>query len=254
MSNNFENLIYNKIIHNSEILIDKLNSEFNHLPLLGRLTALVYSTAFTLDLIFPDKKYNNFDLNSVLDLVAETIIRSQKLIIEGVENQHAIIDDVFFEEQINSSLFFFKGMNYDKDFLLKEIEHFTNERKIVMAVFVAEKKPIFYYNAFINIYIFPFFNCDFNKEKMKEIRKKLDLNEDFINSKNDFTIIFHQANTEMIENLSSELFLNTIKYLKDGSIPNLGNKFMGDKYKDENKNCYVATLAYGDINHPRVEF
>jgi hypothetical protein len=231
----FVNIVLDKILENYSILIDELQSNFIKLPVTGRVTAITLSTAITLDLLFLNKKYTGFDIDSLLETITDFIIRNQNLIIAGTNYQEAILDDIFFEQQISESLNNFKELNFNRSLVLHEVNSLIDEHNTVVAITIAKLNPLFYYNAFISLYIFPFINSlENSEEKIKLIKEKLDSNSDFVNSKNDFTIPMNKIICAIIKNLSSDMFLNSVKPFKIASKLDIKNE-------NENKNNNITT-------------
>lgn len=243
MINNLVDHVYGKILSNSNILINELANNFSGVTITGRLFCIIYSTALTLDLTFPNKSYKNFDIDLLLDLVVETVNKSQKLINDGVSKQNSLLQDEFFEEQLNLALNYSFTINYDKEMLLNDIKIFLNERNRISKAFTEKRETLFYYNCFINFYVFAYINSIENShEKINIIIQNLDCNNDFTYSKNKFVIEFHKICSRIYDEVASMDYMVLVNVMHNGYIK-----------KQENKNCYIATLAYGDINHPQVE-
>lgn len=251
MTNKFEQIVFDKIVENSTILYNELESKIGKISKTGLITTLSFSASITLDLIFQNKNYNNFDIDLLFELIVEQINKNKTLDYKPFKD--SLFVDSFFENEMNTSLSYFNDLNYHKDFLSKDIDSFTQENLISKMNTLAgiqnpEKKvnPIFNYNSFISFYIFPLINTIENsKEKFDKIKNKLNSNPFFIENKNHYTTVIGNIQSTMIRNHSKIDFITAVKEFKGQRIA---------EEKKTSKNCYIATLVYNDIEHPNVEY
>lgn len=134
--------------------------------------------------------------------------------------------------------------NFDLNEIKKKFEDFINY------LFITLDKPELYYQIYINLYMQPMIGSDYKSvichEKIVALK--------YIAIKNN-----------RLDEGKFMILLNELKTITDNEFNKSMEDFFLSQYfrlshinlkKEEHptKNCYIATLAYGDINHPKVEF
>lgn len=244
MNNSFEYKVFLKIHENSAIILETFVDNSIKFPSNAIITSLSYSTAITLDLLFPNYNYGRFNIDFLLDLVTQQVEDSRKVIYDNIIH-NTDFKDIFFSSQNTYSIEFFKNSKYTKEMLLADVNIFTEEFTLIkMNALLSTGKSMFDYNTFISFLVFPTITSLENyKERCDIIKAKLDSNTFFTNSKNNFKILFAEIRISLIKSHSEEDFFKAVKTFKN--MPSA---------KTNNKNCYIATLVYEDIDHPKVMF
>ncbi|WP_445722690.1 CFI-box-CTERM domain-containing protein [Flavobacterium sp.] len=247
----FEYILALKIFENACIFIENSNISTYKYSRSAVITATTLSASISLNLLFPNKNYENFDLDYLIEHINIFIQDYNKSVELEIVTEN-IFDDDFFLKQTNLSQVYWQRNDDFKKLIIKDIEEFGNELTLNKSMSILNlnnsKKgtsTFFCYNIYISLFIYPLINGTENsKERINLIKEKLKENNFFLNSKNNFTIFLNNNIAIITSKHSEPEFIDAIKSFK---------KPINQKTKNSNPNCYIATLAYGDINHPNVE-
>lgn len=247
MTQNFQKLIFNKILENSSTFVSKVEMSFKDLTPAGKATAINFSAAITLNLIFTNNKYGNFDIDLLYEELSKEIERRKS---GEVMRSQILFNDSYYIEQLNHSNRIFNNSNTDSKSIKKEIDSFLIEIMLNFADALQNhnRKPFFPFNAFISLFIYPFVNSSEEKDNLIEnFKTKLKSDKSFIEIEDTVTILINELMGELMNNHTNDSSLiNAVKMFK------ASNNTI--KKEETSKNCYVATLVYEDIDHPNVEF
>ena len=246
MNDNFESIVSNKIMENSNLLFENLSTNFYEISAAGKASIITFSAAKTLDLLFQNKNYGKFDLELLYELLSKKIEYNKPIKAQKIENN--LLHDLFYLEQLNLANQNFVNRRINNNDVENDINSFLAEFVLgfmdsMKNLNTPSEKTFFQFNIFISLYIYPLINSDENGKSLeKTIKNKLINDKEFLDKKDNFNIVFDSTVANMIRNHSEVDFITAIKIFKGTYVP-----------KVENKNCYIATLVYDDINHPNVE-
>lgn len=246
MKENIESLVFGKIVENADFLADGFKNNFIPLPKISFTTALTASAALSLDLIFPNQNYRNFDIDLLFQLLAKRINKSKIIEIDFKTND--IFGDVFFVSKLNKSYENIKLTEFTADLLKQDINKFINESLIMKmsSLTVPNSNKFYPFNSFISFFVYPLINTINNSEtEISEIIKKLETNTFFIDNKVLYRSLLPSIHGAMIRN---HTFGDLTVALRE-----LNGTLKQPDAQTVEKNCYIATVAYGNIEHPNVE-
>jgi len=229
-------LISNKIILFNDFAIEFIENNVKKLTPAGKYQVYLLTSAIVFNRLraidaFNTNKINTDDLTTTVLDNAINKFQEYKLIHDKVYNtfkhSSAIIQGSINRE--NRSFF-----NNSLDLLRKKsiltIMEFNNELNNKSRLDI----------IYLNLFVFPFINTNLEYEELNSVKRSyLNIIDrlDYFELNN-----FNQKITELINIMSNKL--NEDSYF----ISNMSGKGVGSK------NCYIATLVYNDIEHPKVEF
>jgi|AGTN01.1.fsa_nt_gi hypothetical protein len=166
-----------------------------------------------------------------------------EIIIGGVSKYVFAQHDYF-----NSSYTVEKWMNYSlykncETFFKNSTEDIKLKSQKLIGKFLIDMEHGIVSNIYINLYKYPFFDIELSREEQKSI-KYVYLGREASGS--DIYICEHLDDD--INEIAKQI---TIKLQNDTW---LFSQLRSIKSTQTNKNCYIATMVYEDINHPKVEF
>lgn len=248
MTEQIQKIIINKILENSSIFINKLEMGCKDLTAAGRASAINFSAAITLNMIFSDDDFNNSeDLTLILQKLSDEIeLRKTK----KYEDNYFLFENATFAELLDTSNNNFSNLKITPIILKKEIVSLKQEF-LVSLVLNSTENSFLFFNTLISLYISPFINSnEENLELFHKIQTDLKKNSLFMNAREEFSSLIYQSMEALFNNNAhDEAFVSAIKLYK-----NRNKEILNTGKETNNKNCYVATLVYEDIEHPNVEF
>lgn len=229
------NETYIRLIYAYEEEITRhLETNYKKLTLAGKLQ--IYFIAFTMFIDrfkntgYFEHKQNQIKLAAFTSYIIENgIVKfkdyKKKYLANSkdIENVDLHLEEFFILNDSELNIIFLKGLQYFS--------------------YVMDK-PKFYDTLYLNLYIHPFIGAEYqttilDNNKLKEY----------------YLLLLTRKNYDT--NKFREIIIGVNK-LMDNHFERLSNNYfwknsiaMGIPKKQEN--CYIATLAYGDINHPKVE-
>jgi hypothetical protein len=236
MSNSHQiDLISNKIILLNDYSIEFIESNIKKLTPAGKYQAYLLTTAIIFNRL---KAIDAFNTNS---------INTDSLTVSVIENaekkfyEYKIIHDKIYNTFIHYSSIIQGAMNREnRNFFKNDLPELRKKSILTIMEFNNElNRQLSFSNIYINLFIYPFFNTNVPAEELNSLRRTY---LDITNEINHFELDdFKQNISQLINNLTNKL--NEDSYF----ISNMSGKVAG------NKNCYIATLVYKDIDHPKVE-
>lgn len=251
MKNIFEQVVFLKILENSVYILENIDYQFSFIRNRS-ITAINLSAAITLDLLFPNQDYKNFNFNYLVELIESSILENlDNKISKEIPN---FFNDDFIFNYSNKSYSNWDCKKDYKNLIKTDIILFNKELLINKSIIInnlnKDSKKIetfIFYNIFISYLINPLINDSKNhEEQISLIKNKLNENDKFKEIKSNFCNEINFVISQVIRNHNTSEFINQIKFFK--------NQNSQINETQINKNCYIATLAYNDINHPKVEF
>lgn len=253
MTEQVQQIILNKILENSSIFINKIEINLIDLTDSGVASAINFSSAITLNSIFTDNEFNSPDLNSIYEKLSIEIInrsnnknQSEQFLFNSdfLKSKLISANKEFHNKKINAEKVKMEIIALKQEFMFYIIMQISQNLKDV-----ENKKQFLFYNTLTNLYIYPLINSNDKKDELlQKIKNELIIDKTFLEVKDKFTDLIDESIADILDNCSQDqLFISTCKSYKTKKIEVVN-------VETKNKNCYVASLVYEDIDHPNVEF
>ena len=266
-----EELFEIKIGELNKFTIAYLEEKILKLTPAGRFQAWILTATMLIHILKKYDAINNQNIHTVITqikkscylqyLICEADYHNTYIIYEGEKVEKT--GSLFLDEllRVGNETFKIKNEVFYEETVEVGISHFYVEFEKMnesYKVFSESKKGLVQpTNIFINLFVFPFFNYYITEEKKEEEIAKIFYNienESFFKYKFiDFRLmpfeIYNKIHDLIRKDLSFvEMFLQNQKE----ESTNSDFKKMYSK-KNNTKSCYIATMAYEDINHPKVQ-
>lgn len=264
-----ETIIATKCGQLTNIVIDKFNNNFKELSPAGKVNATILGYAITLSIIKELSKPSfNLQIAPInYDFVIELLINSVALSISQQNKEYKSYDKVnkkynvqFFDrpnEIGNNMLSTSLEDPFIDDVTIYGIKTFMREFKEFNDDFnrrtTDKHKAAFPYIIFISLYFYPFFYV------LCPSDKKENYIDDFYSTflfnpvlnKREFMRLLLEVKNDIIKQISNDMELTESLFKKEVVRKPTQQPIHNQSTQ---KNCYIATMAYGDIEHPNVRF
>lgn len=230
-----EDLIINKITLLNDFSIEYIENKINKLTPAGKYQVYLLTTAIIFHRL---KAINAFNLSRInTDSLTYLVIETASQKFYEYKNIHDKVQNTF---KHNSAIIEGTINRENRNFFRNDLPELrTKSIKTIMEFNNDINSGLSFSNVYINLFIFPFFNTNTPFNELNS-EKRLFIN--IINQIDYFELDDFKAKiSNLINTISNKL--NEDSYF----MSNLSGKSTG------NKNCYIATLVYKDIEHPKVE-
>lgn len=228
-------LIINKISLLNDYSLEFIESRKGELSPAGKYQVFLLTTSIVFNRL---KAINAFNLNNInTDSLTYSVIEEATFKFDEYKNVHDKIyntfkhDSAIIERTINrENRVFFR--NELPELRLKSINTILEYNNEI-------SRGLNFYNIYINIFIYPFFNTNLSANEI-------------INEKNNYINLINNINFSEFDNFKSLILklINSISVKLNEDSYFISNMSGQDS---RSKNCYIATLVYEDIEHPKVE-
>lgn len=228
-------LIVNKISILNDYSLEYIESKKGKLTPAGKYQVFLLTTAIVFNRLKAINAFNQNNINT--DSLTYSVIEEATYKFEEYKNVHDKIYNTFkhgsaiIERILNrENRAFFR--NELPELRLKSINTIVEYNNEI-------SRGLNFHNIYINIFIFPFFNVNLPANEVS-------------NEKNNFISLINNINFDEFENFKSIILklVNTISVKLNEDSYFISNMSGQDS---RSKNCYVATLVYEDIDHPKVQ-
>ncbi len=228
-------LIVNKISILNDYSLEYIESKKGKLTPAGKYQVFLLTTAIVFNRLKAINAFNQNNINT--DSLTYSVIEEATYKFEEYKNVHDKIYNTFkhgsaiIERILNrENRAFFR--NELPELRLKSINTIVEYNNEI-------SRGLNFHNIYINIFIFPFFNVNLPANEVS-------------NEKNNFISLINNINFDEFENFKSIIIklVNTISVKLNEDSYFISNMSGQDS---RSKNCYVATLVYEDIDHPKVQ-
>lgn len=230
------NLIINKTLEFEEYTIDFLERNIGKLSLAGKFHAYLLAYLIIIDRLKAFGAYNvqRIDILGLTTKFVDTYLIKFKDYKSIYSFGNYEMGYGAFHIRTNNEAFFKKDIEDIRYDSLNMIDYLTLDLD----------NPFAFNVIFTNLYIHPFINIDMPFERQKA-KMTYYINSEIEVNHYDETDFRNQI-IRLIDALTEKM--NSDSYFLD----KIGrNKLQSNA---SNKNCYIATLVYADIDHPKVEF
>jgi hypothetical protein len=238
MTNNLLiDLIVNKIRILDDYTVDYIEDNINTLTPAGKYQAFLITSSIVINRL---RAINAFQLNSInIDLFkAQLLNEAEKKFIE-----YKKIHDVVYNTFKHRSAIIEGRLNRENRecFYLNKSDLKQNSYVMIGIYNLELDTRISFNQIYFNLFVHPFFNTNLTDEEQKQ-------------QKHTYLSIIKEHNVLELENFNSKIS----KLVNDISTKLNEDSFFMTKMSKinpnsgDNKNCYIATLVYKDIEHPRV--
>lgn len=229
-------LIVNKIAtlqEYTEVYFDKYVGELSPA---GKYQLFLLNASIIIQRLKDARVFQSGTINT--ELLLEMIIAASCPVFEKFKAEHAITYNTY-----EHPVFIIKNEVNKRNLQIfkKNIADIKKDARVLISVFNFEiDNKMHFRDIYLNIVAYPFFSVIVPSNKLDSEKSTF---VKFINNDNDdefnrFDSIMVKLINDISTKLNEDIFL----------MKNVSNK------QSNNKNCYVATLAYKDINHPQVEY
>jgi hypothetical protein len=228
-------LIVNKISILNDYSLEYIESIKGKLTPAGKYQVFLLTTAIVFNRLKAINAFNQNNINT--DSLTYSVIEEATYKFEEYKNVHDKIYNTFkhgsaiIERTLNrENRAFFR--NELPELRLKSINTIVEYNNEI-------SRGLNFHNIYINIFIFPFLNVNLPANEVS-------------NEKNNFISLVNHINFDEFENFKSIILklVNTISVKLNEDSYFISNMSGQDS---RSKNCYVATLVYEDIDHPKVQ-
>lgn len=229
-------LILNKIIIFNKYILNYFDEKVMKLSPAGKYQIFLLSSSIVIQRL---KVINIFQSNNIdTKMLTEKILITSHSVFDRFKKEYFDENDLYFHSNYLAKS---KINSQNRIIFKKKRSTLDSDSLILMSIFSLEiDNKLSFSETYLNIIGYPFFSVDASESEQRDFKKI------FFNS---------MRNNDPLE---LEQFDKKMKYLIENITDKLNEDsyFMSNmsKHQNNNPNCYIATLAYQDINHPKVEY
>lgn len=270
---NFESHVELLLFFNYEDALVFFESNDLKLSPAGKFHLWLLSTAYYTEILYSQKIINNFYEITILLEHFERYTNNfyfyckknykNELIDICISKKSDILDNVKINEYYTKGNEFFlrTDFNFNKLLLmsyngyieelskLKDYFDYTSKNLAIIAEIKENEKPQF---TFLSLFIYPFYYAIINNDKdvLKGILDNTFNKYEIWLKYDDFINVPYQLNHFLLDKFEEKGIGERLVVQQEiHKILNTNNKIKGKS----NESCYIATMAYKDINHPKVQ-
>lgn len=235
MSNKLSiDLIINKIIIFYDYTVKDFEKYVGKLSPAGKYQIFLLNASIVIQRLKVARIFQSGNLDT--DLLMEKVLIAANSKFDSLKKEH----DITYNTYEHKSFIIAEEINkQNRKIFKKSRKEIFEDSVILMSVFNLEiDNRMRFIETYLNIIAYPFFSATVSQsEQAREKRTFVDL----INNHSSIALEnFDNVMINLINHISNKL--------------NEDSYFMSSVSKTANKNCYIATLVYQDIDHPNVEF
>lgn len=229
--------IINKIKFLDNYTVEFLEKNIKILTPAGKYQAYLVTSAIVINRL---KAINTFRSNNInIDLFLDKLLNEAIEKFEEYKVIHDKVSNTFTHSSAVISAYLNRGNRNCFSINQSNLKH---NSYVMIGIYNLElEKELNFSQIYINLFAYPFFNTDLPIEEQDSYKKSI---LSYINA-HDFTELqyFNSQMVYLINYISTKLNEDSLFITKTSKT---------SPHSGSNKQCYIATLVYQDIEHPRV--